>query len=114
MRWPMLRGQRTYALLAPPAFATIGGRPRRRVDRRTTTRKNTGMTTPTDDRFYIELQRAGLPTHEAHVRAAVPLPGNARGDREIVIALARAYTLTGDDCHLQLASEAARFLQIRL
>ena len=24
-------------------------------------------------RFYIELQRAGLPTHEAHVRAAVPL-----------------------------------------
>ena len=25
------------------------------------------------NRFYIELQRAGLPTHEAHVRAAVPL-----------------------------------------
>jgi DNA polymerase III subunit alpha len=25
------------------------------------------------DRFYMELQRAGLPTHEAHVRAAVPL-----------------------------------------
>ncbi|MBC7716557.1 MAG: DNA polymerase III subunit alpha, partial [Pseudorhodobacter sp.] len=25
------------------------------------------------DRFYIELQRAGLPTNEAHVRAAVPL-----------------------------------------
>ena len=25
------------------------------------------------ERFYIELQRAGLPTHEAHVRAAVPL-----------------------------------------
>jgi DNA polymerase-3 subunit alpha len=24
-------------------------------------------------RFYIELQRAGVPTHEAHVRAAVPL-----------------------------------------
>ncbi|HSW08054.1 DNA polymerase III subunit alpha [Aquabacterium sp.] len=24
-------------------------------------------------RFYIELQRAGLPTHEAHVRSAVPL-----------------------------------------
>ncbi len=24
-------------------------------------------------RFYLELQRAGLPTHEAHVRAAVPL-----------------------------------------
>ena len=24
-------------------------------------------------RFYIELQRAGLPTHEPHVRAAVPL-----------------------------------------
>ena len=24
-------------------------------------------------RFYIELQRAGLPTHDAHVRAAVPL-----------------------------------------
>ncbi|MBL0089514.1 MAG: DNA polymerase III subunit alpha [Ideonella sp.] len=24
-------------------------------------------------RFYIELQRGGLPTHEAHVRAAVPL-----------------------------------------
>jgi DNA polymerase-3 subunit alpha len=24
-------------------------------------------------RFYMELQRAGLPTHEAHVRAAVPL-----------------------------------------
>ena len=24
-------------------------------------------------RFYIELQRAGLPTHETHVRAAVPL-----------------------------------------
>ena len=24
-------------------------------------------------RFYIELQRAGLPSHEAHVRAAVPL-----------------------------------------
>jgi DNA polymerase-3 subunit alpha len=24
-------------------------------------------------RFFIELQRAGLPTHEAHVRAAVPL-----------------------------------------
>ena len=24
-------------------------------------------------RFYVELQRAGLPTHEAHVRAAVPL-----------------------------------------
>jgi DNA polymerase-3 subunit alpha len=24
-------------------------------------------------RFYIELQRAGLPTNEAHVRAAVPL-----------------------------------------
>jgi len=24
-------------------------------------------------RFYIEVQRAGLPTHEAHVRAAVPL-----------------------------------------
>ncbi len=26
-----------------------------------------------DGRFYIELQRAGLPNHEAHVRAAVPL-----------------------------------------
>jgi DNA polymerase-3 subunit alpha len=25
------------------------------------------------DRFYLELQRAGLPTNEAHVRAAVPL-----------------------------------------
>jgi DNA polymerase III subunit alpha len=25
------------------------------------------------DRFYIELQRAGLPTNEAHVRSAVPL-----------------------------------------
>ncbi|MBP6900857.1 MAG: DNA polymerase III subunit alpha [Burkholderiaceae bacterium] len=25
------------------------------------------------DRFYIELQRGGLPAHEAHVRAAVPL-----------------------------------------
>ena len=25
------------------------------------------------DRFYIEVQRAGLPTNEAHVRAAVPL-----------------------------------------
>ncbi|MBI5260013.1 MAG: DNA polymerase III subunit alpha [Burkholderiales bacterium] len=25
------------------------------------------------DRFYLELQRAGLPTHETHVRAAVPL-----------------------------------------
>jgi len=24
-------------------------------------------------RFYLEIQRAGLPTHEAHVRAAVPL-----------------------------------------
>jgi len=24
-------------------------------------------------RFYLELQRAGLPTHDAHVRAAVPL-----------------------------------------
>jgi len=26
-----------------------------------------------EGRFYIELQRAGLPAHEAHVRAAVPL-----------------------------------------
>jgi DNA polymerase-3 subunit alpha len=26
-----------------------------------------------EDRFYIELQRAGLPSNEAHVRAAVPL-----------------------------------------
>ena len=25
------------------------------------------------DRFYLELQRAGLPTHESHVRACVPL-----------------------------------------
>ena len=29
-------------------------------------------------RFYIELQRAGLPTHEAHVRAAVPLAAALR------------------------------------
>jgi len=31
-----------------------------------------------DNRFYIELQRAGLPTHEAHVRAAVPLAAALR------------------------------------
>src|SRR5258706_5333442 len=30
------------------------------------------------NRFYIELQRAGLPTHEAHVRAAVPLAAELR------------------------------------
>jgi DNA polymerase-3 subunit alpha len=29
-------------------------------------------------RFYIELQRAGQPTHEAHVRAAVPLAASLR------------------------------------
>lgn len=29
-------------------------------------------------RFYIELQRAGLPTNEAHVRAAVPLAAQAQ------------------------------------
>ena len=29
-------------------------------------------------RFYIELQRAGLPGHEAHVRAAVPLAAELR------------------------------------
>jgi DNA polymerase-3 subunit alpha len=29
-------------------------------------------------RFYIELQRAGLPTNEAHVRAAVPLAAELR------------------------------------
>jgi len=29
-------------------------------------------------RFYIELQRAGLPTHEPHVRAAVPLAAELR------------------------------------
>jgi len=29
-------------------------------------------------RFYIELQRAGLPTNEAHVRAAVPLAARLR------------------------------------
>lgn len=29
-------------------------------------------------RFYIELQRAGLPNHEAHVRAAVPLAASLK------------------------------------
>ncbi len=29
-------------------------------------------------RFYLELQRAGLPAHEAHVRAAVPLAAELR------------------------------------
>jgi DNA polymerase III subunit alpha len=33
----------------------------------------TRLSTLFPDRFYIELQRAGLPTNEAHVRAAVPL-----------------------------------------
>jgi DNA polymerase-3 subunit alpha len=30
------------------------------------------------DRFYLELQRAGLPTQEAHVRAAVPLAADLK------------------------------------
>ena len=45
-------------------------------------------------RFYIELQRAGLPVHEAHVRAAVPL---AAACKLPVVATHPVHFATSDD-----------------
>src|ERR1700748_2653521 len=46
-------------------------------------------------RFYLELQRAGLPTHEAHVRATVPLAARLQIP---VVATHPVQFLEPDDC----------------